>query len=119
MMGEGQNIASTQCFERSADNGGNLARLKRRPFPLLGLDEGKHAAESGLDLKAYAARVGKGYENLKIKLRAYRVIAGYTCTTELRDQWRNLAEIHAAANATANIRGATTCATCARRYSNR
>ena len=61
------------------------------------LEEGKHAAESGMDLKAYAEASGKGYDNLKLKTRAYRVIAGGHVSHELfKDSWRNLAEIHAA-----------------------
>ncbi|MBP6252481.1 MAG: hypothetical protein KA387_06985 [Rubrivivax sp.] len=80
------------------------------------LEEGKHAAESGMDLKAYAAASGKGYENLRVKSKAWRVLAdsvhvyatGFEGTPEQQteylgklvdtahDSWRNLAEIHAA-----------------------
>ena len=61
------------------------------------LEEGKHAAESGMDLKAYAERSGKGYDNLKLKSRAWRVMSmGHVSPTQARDSWRNLAEIHAA-----------------------
>jgi hypothetical protein len=55
-----------------------------------------YAAESGMDLKAYAEASGKGYDNLKIKARAYRVMSvGHVSPDQARDQWRNLAEIHA------------------------
>ena len=61
------------------------------------MEEGKHAAESGMDLKAYAERAGKGYRTLYDKLRAYSVLAVlHVQNTDLRDSWRNLAEIHAA-----------------------
>ena len=94
---------------------------------------GKHAAQSGMDLKAYAEASGKGYQGLYYKQRGYAV---YHVVNEdhedpslameyaamdgdmelfnaidseyqkrcnemlakLRDNWRNLAEIHAAPN---------------------
>ena len=59
------------------------------------LEEGKHAAESGMDLKAYAKSVGKGYQSLYYKTRAYSV---YDVVNEhaAKDSWSQLAEIHAA-----------------------
>ncbi len=61
------------------------------------LEEGKHAAESGLDLKAYAEQAGKAYRNLVYKAQAWRVMASaHVCIADIRDNWRNLAEIHAA-----------------------
>jgi hypothetical protein len=52
------------------------------------LEEGKHAAESGMDLRAYAEASGKGYDNLKIKARAYRVMSvGHVSPDQARDQW--------------------------------
>ena len=63
------------------------------------LEEGKHAAQSGMDLKAYAEASGKGYRNLVYKKDAYHVMAvAHVCNTDIRDNWRNLAEIHAAPN---------------------
>ena len=63
------------------------------------LEEGKHAAQSGMDLKAYAEASGKGYRNLVYKKDAYQVMAvAHVCNTDIRDNWRNLAEIHAAPN---------------------
>ena len=39
------------------------------------LEEGKHAAESGLDLKAYAERAGKARTTLTDKVKAFRVLS--------------------------------------------
>ena len=80
------------------------------------LEEGKHAAESGLDLKAYAVEAGKAETTLATKRRAYFVYVKTHVSfdqpqpfgdgviyrpsgidiTQARDSWRNLAEIHAA-----------------------
>ena len=61
---------------------------------------GKHAAQSGMDLKAYAEASGKARGNLAYKVMAYRVMSlCHTCDTDkASDNWRNLAEIHAAPN---------------------
>ena len=60
------------------------------------LEEGKHAAQSGMDLKAYAEASGKKYTTLYDKMKAYRVLSVTHMRNEANDQWRNLAEIHAA-----------------------
>ena len=61
------------------------------------LEEGKHAAESGMDLKAYAERAGKDRSTLARKVMAWRVLAVcHVAHTEVSECWRNLAEIHAA-----------------------
>ncbi len=61
------------------------------------LEEGKHAAESGMDLKAYAEQAGKKYTTLYDKVKAFRVLAvTHMRNEDARDSWRNLAEIHAA-----------------------
>jgi ParB/RepB/Spo0J family partition protein len=63
------------------------------------LEEGKHAAQSGMDLKSYAERAGKKYDALHQRLRAWRVLHVSNVNHEvIRDSWRNLAEIHAAPN---------------------
>jgi hypothetical protein len=50
-----------------------------------------------LDLKAYAEQAGKAYRNLVYKAQAWRVMASaHVCIADIRDSWRNLAEIHAA-----------------------
>jgi hypothetical protein len=59
------------------------------------LEEGKHAAESGMDLKAYAAASGKNEKTLHTKVRGWRVLANLHVEID-KDSWRNLAEIHAA-----------------------
>ena len=63
------------------------------------LEEGKHAAQSGMDLKAYAEASGKVYQTLVKKLWAWRVVSVIHVDNEnAQDNWRNLAEIHAAPN---------------------
>lgn len=61
------------------------------------LEEGKHAAESGMDLKAYAEAAGKSRTTLTDKVKSYRVLSvTHVRHADIRDSWRNLAEIHAA-----------------------
>ena len=62
---------------------------------------GKHAAQSGMDLKAYAEASGKVHTTLFKKLAAWRVLLACDFHVEIadaQDNWRNLAEIHAAPN---------------------
>ena len=61
------------------------------------LEEGKHAAESGMDLKAYAEASGKAYKALYNKSTAFRVAAvSHVGIGAVAECWRNLAEIHVA-----------------------
>ncbi len=61
------------------------------------MEEGKHAAESGMDLKAYAERSGKVRKTLTTKVLAFRVMSVADVGHEAaRDNWSQLAEIHAA-----------------------
>ena len=61
------------------------------------LEEGKHAAESGMDLKAYAEQAGKARPTLQFKAQAFRVSHETQADfSVVRDSWRNLAEIHVA-----------------------
>jgi hypothetical protein len=61
------------------------------------LEEGKHAAESGIDLKAYAEASGKVRTTLSTKVKAWRVLAVTDIGHEVvRDSWSQLAEIHTA-----------------------
>ena len=62
------------------------------------LEEGKHAAESGMDLKAYAERAGQARQSLQHKVYGWRVLATvpHMGHDAARENWRNLAEIHAA-----------------------
>ena len=61
------------------------------------LEEGKHAAESGMDLKAYAEWAGKKRTTLSTKVNAWRVLAVTDIGHEsARDNWSQIAEIHAA-----------------------
>ena len=62
------------------------------------LEEGKHAAQSGMDLKSYAERAGKNEKTMHTKVRAWRVLENLHVEIDnIRDCWRNLAEIHAGA----------------------
>ena len=90
-------ITNQQNFANK-DQAAKQAGLGNTQSELHPLEEGKHAAESPLDLKAYAQRAGKGYENLRIKVKAWRVLSDsvHVYADQSRDAWRNLAEIHAA-----------------------
>lgn len=61
------------------------------------LEEGKHAADSKMDLKAYAEKAGKKYDMLARKARAFRVVSvcNVANATE-RDDWMVFYEIGAA-----------------------
>ena len=61
------------------------------------LEEGKHAAESGMDLKAYAEALGKGYTTLHDKVKAWRVLTNTNVRIgDIADGWVRLSVIHAA-----------------------
>lgn len=61
------------------------------------LEEGKHAAESGMDLKSYAEMAGKDRSTLARKVMGWRVLSVcHVAHAQVYDSWRNLAEIHAA-----------------------
>jgi protein gp37/ParB-like chromosome segregation protein Spo0J len=111
-------LTAVPCWVREYDDATAYMQLVlcNTQSELHPLEEGKHAAESGMDLKAYAAASGKVYRSLYDKARAYAVLAvlhvqiaeSYEGTPEqqmlalrdlsatARDSWRNLAEIHAA-----------------------
>jgi len=58
---------------------------------------GCHAAQSGMDLKAYAELAGKVYRTLYDKVHAFRVLSVLHMQNEdAKSYWRNLAEIHSA-----------------------
>jgi len=64
----------------------------RRP-----LEEGKHAAESGMELKAYAEAAGKAHSTMHDKVKAYRVMADTNVRIgDVSDGWVRLSIIHAA-----------------------
>ncbi|MBK6788269.1 MAG: hypothetical protein IPG77_11670 [Betaproteobacteria bacterium] len=60
------------------------------------LEEGKHAAESGMDLKAYAAASGKEYVALHDKVKAWRVYSPVMHVHKAPAEFRHLTAIHAA-----------------------
>lgn len=63
-----------------------------------------HAAESGMDLKAYAQGVGKKYNTLLDRTKAFRVLSNtHVRVDQARDAWRNLAEIHAYAQGATQV----------------
>ena len=71
-----------------------------------------------MDLKAYADNAGKALTTMKYKVMAWRVaVESHVRLGDLRDSWRNLAEIHAAPEwlwaglVTAMIEGGWTVAT--------
>ena len=128
-------LSEVPCWVRPMDDAEAYMQLVlcNTQSELHPLEEGKHAAQSGMDLKAYAEASGKGYQGLYYKQRGYAV---YHVVNEdhedpslameyaamdgdmelfnaidseyqkrcnemlakLRDNWRNLAEIHAAPN---------------------
>lgn len=92
-------LAEVPCWvrEMSDDDAYMQLVLCNTQSELHPLEEGKHAAESGLDLKAYAEKAGKNGRTLHDKVKAWRVLANVHVHIEsARDAWRNLAEIHAA-----------------------
>jgi protein gp37 len=60
------------------------------------LEEGKHAAESGMDLKAYAAASGKKYATVIDKAQAWEVLNSWDVPTDLPTDWMHYRYIHAA-----------------------
>ena len=60
------------------------------------LEEGKHAAESGMDLKAYAAASGKEYVSLHDKVKAWRVYSPVMHVHKAPAEFRHLTAIHGA-----------------------
>ncbi|MBM4200147.1 MAG: hypothetical protein FJ189_02545 [Gammaproteobacteria bacterium] len=92
-------IDAVQCWvrEMSDDEAYMQLVLCNTQSELHPLEEGKHAAESGMDLKAYAEKAGKARETLSKKVMAFRVLSVVHMDHEdIRDSWRCLAEIHAA-----------------------
>ena len=74
-----------------------MASCRRSESELHPLEEGKHAAESGMDLKAYAAAAGNERSTLARKVMAWRVLTVCHVAHDLiTDSRRNLAELHAA-----------------------
>ncbi len=92
-------LATVPCWVREYSDADAYMQLVlcNTQSELHALEEGKHAAESGMDLKAYAEVSGKPRSTLKDKVHAYRVLSvAHMRHGTIRDQWRNLAEIHAA-----------------------
>lgn len=93
-------LASVPCWVRDLSDADAYMQLVlcNTQSELHPLEEGKHAAESGMDLKAYAEAAGKARQSLQHKVYAWRVLSSvpHVGHADIRDQWRNLAEIHAA-----------------------
>lgn len=88
------------CWVRALDDAAAymalvLANTQGELHPL---EEGKHAAESGLTIREYAAAIGKkDHTSAARKAMAWQVAACcHVATADLRDRWRCLAELHAA-----------------------
>jgi len=61
------------------------------------LEEGKHAAESGMDLKAYVEKSGVKYATAYNKVRAWRVAAVCEIANDVaKANWNQLIEVHGA-----------------------
>lgn len=96
---ERANLPTVPCWVREMSDADAYMQLVlcNTQSELHALEEGKHAAESGMDLKAYAEASGKARTTLTDKVKAYRVLAvTHVRHDQIRDSWRNLAEIHAA-----------------------
>lgn len=92
-------ISEVPCWVREmSDEDAFMALvLENTQSELHPLEEGKHAAASGMDLKAYAEKVGKARTTLSDKVKAFRVLSvTHVRHADIRDRWRCLAEIHAA-----------------------
>ena len=92
-------LATVPCWVREFDDATAYMQLVlcNTQGELHPLEEGKHAAESGMDLKAYAEQAGKERTLLNRKANAWRVLSVCHVThDQIADDWRNLAEIHAA-----------------------
>jgi protein gp37/ParB-like chromosome segregation protein Spo0J len=92
-------LAEVPCWVRDYDDAAAYMQLVlcNTQSELHPLEEGKHAAESGLDLKAYAEQAGKERTLLNRKVMAWRVLSVCHVThSKVAEDWRNLAEIHAA-----------------------
>lgn len=72
-----------------------LANTQGKLHPL---EEGLHALGSGLDVKAYAAAIGKARTTLQDRVKAARVFQAVTDIRHdaIKDRWPRLAELHAA-----------------------
>lgn len=95
-------LSEVPCWVRPMDDAEAYMQLVlcNTQSELHPLEEGKHAAQSGMDLKAYAEQAGKARSTLGFKVCAYRVLASvlHMKHADAQDNWRNLAEIHAAPN---------------------
>ena len=99
LAAERAGLSEVPCWVRAMDDDEAYMQLVlcNTQSELHPLEEGKHAAQSGMDLKSYAERAGKKYDALHQRLRAWRVLHVSNVNHEvIRDNWRNLAEIHAA-----------------------
>jgi ParB/RepB/Spo0J family partition protein len=92
-------LATVPCFvrEMTDDEAYMQLVLCNTQSELHPLEEGKHAAESGMDLKAYAEQSGKVRKTLSDKVMAWRVLdaVAHVRHDQACDSWRNLAELHA------------------------
>ena len=99
LAAERAGLSEVPCWVRTMDDDEAYMQLVlcNTQSELHPLEEGKHAAQSGMDLKSYAERAGKARTTLADKVKAYRVLdVTHVRHDQIREVWRNLAEIHAA-----------------------
>ncbi len=92
-------LATVPCWVREYSDADAYMQLVlcNTQSELHALEEGKHAAESGMELKAYAKVSGKKQTTLFARVAAYRVMADSDIgIDDAQKTWSNLAEIHAA-----------------------
>lgn len=99
LAAERAGLSEVPCWVRTMDDDEAYMQLVlcNTQSELHPLEEGKHAAQSGMDLKSYAEKAGKARTTLSTKVKSYRVMA----VTDIghdkaRESWSQLAEIHAA-----------------------
>ncbi|CAK0748381.1 ParB family transcriptional regulator, chromosome partitioning protein [Gammaproteobacteria bacterium] len=99
MAAKQANLQTVPCWVREMDDAtAHMALvLNNTQSELHPLEEGKHAAASVMDLKAYAEWTGKVYTTLHTKVMAFRVFDVTNIrNAEARENWLSLSVIHAA-----------------------
>lgn len=94
-------LASVPCWVRELSDADAYMQLVlcNTQSELHALEEGKHAAESGMSIREYAEKLGTGSKSaIDRKVSAARVMSACPDigTENARRTWSNLAEIHAA-----------------------
>lgn len=101
---ERANLPTVPCWVREMSDADAYMQLVlcNTQSELHPLEEGKHASESGMDLKAYCEASGKVYKTLYDKVRAWRVYSVVSDVLHMQNKeparkaWRQLGDIDAA-----------------------